>query len=121
MLAQKLIDYYGSLVPFDGIRYGGTRVQGEAVADMGGMKAVLHIAAGIEGFDYQKFFEAYTRVWNSVFVKAAEVYYAKVDPHPLCYLRINVTVSQFDEFQKAFDVQPGDGMYVAPEDRICVW
>jgi len=53
MLAQKLIDYYGSLVPFDGIRYGGTRVQGEAVADMGGMKCALRIATGIEGFDHR--------------------------------------------------------------------
>jgi len=119
--AKKLVDYYDGLTVVDNIQYSGTLVQGEAVADMGGMKAVLHIAAGIEGFDYQKFFEAYSRIWNCVFVKFAEVYYAKVDPHPLCYLRINVTVSQFDEFQKAFDVQPGDGMYVAPEDRICVW
>ena len=119
--AKKLVDYYDNLKLFDDIKYSGTRVQGEAVADMGGMKSVLHIAAGIEGFDYQKFFEAFSRIWNCVFVKSSEVYYAKMDTHPLCYLRINVTVSQFDEFQKAYDIKAGDGMYVAPEDKICVW
>lgn len=119
--AKKLVDFFDNLKLFDDIKYSGTRVQGEAVADMTGMKAVLHIAAGIEGFDYQKFFEAYSRIWNCVFVKSSEVYLAKMDTHPLSYLRVNVTVSQFDEFQKAFDVKAGDGMYVAPEDRICVW
>jgi putative endopeptidase len=46
---------------------------------------------------------------------------AKTDEHPLGYLRSNVTVMQFDEFQTCYDVKPGDGMYLAPEDRICVW
>lgn len=119
--AKKLVDYYDKLELFDGIQYSGTRVQGEAVADMGGMKCVLHIAAGVEGFDYRKFFEAYSSIWACRFIKSQEVYLAKVDVHPLCYLRTNVTVMQFDEFQKAYDVKEGDGMYVAPEDRICVW
>ena len=119
--AKKLVDYYDNIKLFDDIPYSGTRVQGEAVADMTGMKAVLHVAAGVEGFDYRKFFEAYARVWASKFIKSTEIYFARMDTHPLSYLRTNVTVSQFDEFQKAFDVKPGDGMYVAPEDRICVW
>ena len=43
------------------------------------------------------------------------------DEHPLGMLRTNVTVSQFEEFQKTYNIQPGDGMYVAEEDRILVW
>ena len=30
-------------------------------------------------------------------------------------------VAQFPEFQETYDIRPGDGMYVAPEDRIVVW
>jgi putative endopeptidase len=45
----------------------------------------------------------------------------QADPHPLPYLRTNVTVQQFDEFLDAFEIQPGDNMYLAPEDRITVW
>ena len=28
---------------------------------------------------------------------------------------------QFDEFYETYGIQPGDGMYLAPEDRITVW
>ena len=28
---------------------------------------------------------------------------------------------QFEEFYTTFDVKEGDGMYLAPEDRICIW
>ncbi|MBQ7434951.1 MAG: hypothetical protein IJV51_04020 [Oscillospiraceae bacterium] len=41
--------------------------------------------------------------------------------HPLGYLRTNVSVQQFEEFMDAFSVQPGDKMYLAPEERISVW
>ena len=43
------------------------------------------------------------------------------DSHPLHYLRANVTAQQFDEFIETYDIQPGEGMYLAPEDRIAVW
>ena len=46
---------------------------------------------------------------------------ALTDTHPLPCLRVNVTVMPFDEFAQTYDVRPGDGMYMAPEDRICVW
>lgn len=119
--AKKLIDYYDNLVLFDGIKYSGTRVQGEAIADMGGMKCALRIGASVEEFDFQKFFEAYAKLWAVKVVKSTEVSRAQTNEHPLAYLRTNVTVMQFDEFYKTFDVKEGDGMYMAPEDRICVW
>ena len=43
------------------------------------------------------------------------------DTHPLHYLRGNVTVQQFDEFLETYGIREGDGMYLAPEDRIAVW
>ena len=43
------------------------------------------------------------------------------DDHPLCHLRVNVVAAQFPEFQETFGIRPGDGMYVAPEDRIAIW
>lgn len=44
-----------------------------------------------------------------------------MDIHPLSYLRTNVNVQQMPEFYAAFDVKPGDGMYLAPEKRIALW
>lgn len=43
------------------------------------------------------------------------------DTHPFNYLRTNVTLAQFDEFIETFDIQPGDGMYIPPEERIAIW
>lgn len=43
------------------------------------------------------------------------------DEHPLNYLRANTCVQQFDEFYETFDIKEGDGMYLAPEDRVLVW
>ena len=119
--AEKLIAYYDQLEPVEGIHYSGKRVQGEAIADMGGMKCSLRVAAKIRDFDYRKFFETYARIWSTTFIRSAEIDRARTDPHPLGYLRINIPVQQFDEFIKTYDVKEGDGMYIAPQDRICVW
>ena len=43
------------------------------------------------------------------------------DEHPLNFLRTNVTLMQFDEFIKTYDIQPGDGMYMDPAHRLSVW
>ena len=37
------------------------------------------------------------------------------------YMRVNATLAQFDEFVNFYGIQPGDGMYIAPEDRVAVW
>lgn len=45
----------------------------------------------------------------------------KLNEHPLEHLRVNVVAAQFPEFQETYGIQPGDGMYVASEDRIAIW
>ncbi|HAY08002.1 MAG TPA: hypothetical protein DCY26_15295, partial [Hyphomonas sp.] len=35
--------------------------------------------------------------------------------------RINGIVRNFDEWNEAFDVQPGDALYLPPEERIRIW
>lgn len=36
-------------------------------------------------------------------------------------LCVNATVAQFEEFYEPFGIQQGDGMYIAPEDRVKIW
>ena len=43
------------------------------------------------------------------------------EEHPMDFLRTNVTLQQFEEFYQTFDIGPGDGMYLAPENRVAVW
>jgi len=37
------------------------------------------------------------------------------------YLRINATCQQFDELYETYDIQEGDLMYLAREERIAIW
>ena len=43
------------------------------------------------------------------------------DEHPMAYLRINTTLQQYDEFLDFYGITEGDGMYLAPEDRVAIW
>ncbi|MCR5106928.1 MAG: M13 family metallopeptidase [Lachnospiraceae bacterium] len=120
--SQKLIEYYDRIVPLDdGNNYNGQMVQGEVIADLAGIKCMLLMAGKIDGFDYDKFFRTYAHMWASVMTLSEVQKRIATDVHPLFYLRINTVLSQFDEFLETYDIKEGDGMYIAPEDRITVW
>ena len=119
--AQKLIDYYNSMTAFGGYKVQGANIQGEAIADMAGMKCMLGLLSKKENVDYRRFFESYAKIWARINTRETEYYQLMQDPHPLSYLRTNVTVQQFDEFLETFDIVEGDGMYLSPEDRVLVW
>ena len=119
--AAKLAAWYDGFIPWDGANYSGQQVQTEAIADMGGMKCLLAIAAQQDNFDYDAFFRQYATVWRMQALPAYLVTLVAQDTHPMRYLRINATLAQFDEFIDFYGIQPGDGMYVAPEDRVAVW
>ena len=121
--ADKVREYYGS-VRFDDLpcSYDGTvDISGEAIADMGGMKCALRLAKKVDGFDYDSFFRSFASLWKRLNSKSDCVKLVRSDEHPLSYLRVNITLQQFDEFYETYGIQPGDGMYLAPEDRIAVW
>ena len=119
----KLVKYYSSFKSFRNSpsNINGEQIQGEAIADIGGLKCMIEISKHKENFDYQKFFRAFAGTWATCNSYATELNRESQDVHPLPFLRTNVTVQQFEEFHKAFDIQPGDGMYLAPEKRIAVW
>jgi putative endopeptidase len=119
--AAKLIAYYDNITVWDGMMSNGTLVQGEAIADMAGMKAMLRLAKTIPGFDYKMFFEAFATNWRGIYPVEFEQYLNYNDPHPKFYQRTNVTVQQFDEFYETYEIKPGDKMYLAPEERVLVW
>lgn len=119
--AARLAAWYDGFIPWEGANYSGQQVQTEAIADMGGMKCLLAIAAQQEDFDYDAFFRQYAIVSRMQALPAYLVTLVARDTHPLRYMRINATLAQFNEFTDFYGIQPGDGMYVAPEDRIAVW
>ena len=120
--ADKMVEYYDGVVAFDdGTPIKGQLIQTEAIADMAGFKCMLIMAKKIDGFDYDKFFRANAKLWARAGTLEFMEKCALTDPHPLHYLRGNVTMQQFDEFYETYDIKEGDGMYIAPEKRIAVW
>ena len=43
------------------------------------------------------------------------------DSHSPAEFRALGSLSNMNEFYKAFDVKPGDVMYIAPEKRVKIW
>ena len=120
--AQKLIDYYNGITAFNGLQVPGENVQGETVADLGGVKCMLRLLEGKkEDVDYRAFFEAFATAWREVITLEAESYLLTLDNHPLNYIRVNTVVQQFPQFHETYGITEGDGMWLAPENRVLVW
>ena len=99
----------------------GSQIINETIADLTSMKCMMRIAAEIPDFDYEEFFYAFANSYAFSSTRRGADYYLSEDVHPNGRLRVNRILSATDEFYKIFDIQPGDAMYVSPDDRPVVW
>ena len=120
--ASKLAGYFSLARPIPGQqKVNGNNIKDEAIADMGGIKSVLYVARNIPDFDYDEFFRAFARQYAQQTTKENELDTIRGDVHPLPFHRINIILQQYDEFIETYDIKPGDGMYLSPENRVTVW
>ena len=120
--ADRLVAYMSQIIPYEGAQpINGEMVEGEMIADLAGVKAALMIASEKEDFDYDMFFRALAYSYASLHTKNVIISLLQTDEHPLNNLRANISVQHCDEFLDTYDIVPGDGMYLAPEDRVSVW
>ncbi|MFC6259350.1 M13 family metallopeptidase [Levilactobacillus fujinensis] len=119
-LAQAMIK------EFDGIEFAGQKVNGkltvsENIADGGGLSCALEAAKSEPDVDLRAFFINWGNVWR---MKATTEYMQlllSIDVHAPAKLRANVQVKNLDDFYQTFGVKAGDGMYLAPADRVKIW
>ena len=71
--------------------------------------------------EYREFFVAYAISWRTKSRKRLEEYSLLADPHSPAYLRVNLSVSQFDEWYAAFGVTESSKMFIKPADRIRIF
>ena len=88
-------------------------------ADIGGMECILNIADSTD--EYKHVFEGYAKVWCTLYENKDLIDYLDNDVHSPSLVRVNAVISCFQEFYDTYDVVEGDGMYIAPEDRVIRW
>lgn len=118
-MASRVADYYSGYTILDIHSVDGELTLGENLADMSGVECILSIADNND--QRQEILENYARVWAAVTPKDNALYYLYEDVHSPDLIRVNAVVPIFDCFYEIYDVQEGDGMYVAPEDRVRRW
>ncbi|MBQ0056572.1 MAG: M13 family metallopeptidase [Bacteroidales bacterium] len=129
--AEKLACYFDSLEVLPGEYANGHQCLGENLADHGGLNIAyeaLQIAMQKQPLDIdngytpeQRFFLAYANVWAGVNTPEGIRYLNTNDVHAQSFHRINGALPHIDAWYEAFDVQPGDKLYLAPEDRVRIW
>ncbi|GAB48965.1 M13 family metallopeptidase [Mobilicoccus pelagius] len=134
-LTGKLIAQYDALEPRDlpGEHVNGALTVGENIGDLGGV-TIAHLAyrlsLGEGGLDSapvidgltgeQRLFAGWAQVWRGKARPEEAKRLLAIDPHSPSDLRANI-VANLAEFVHAYDVKPGDGMWLDPADRVRIW
>ena len=130
-LADKVVKQYDNYVVNDSLHVNGKLTLGENLADLGGLniayEAFKKTPQGksnekIDGFTPdQRFFLSWAQVWRSNTTPEYAAQLIVVDPHSPGEYRTNGPISNMDSWYNAFDVKPGDKLYIPEKDRIKIW
>jgi len=131
-LTQILVDQYNRFVAIDTIHLNGKLTLGENIADYGGL-TMSHLAYRkslqgktepemIDGFTAeQRFFLSYGNIWRQIIRDKELMRRVKEDVHSPGNFRVNGALFNIPEFYAAFQIDPTDPLYIAPEQRATIW
>ncbi|MBB5064697.1 M13 family metallopeptidase [Granulicella mallensis] len=127
---EALAKQYDTYAPFPDLHLNGHQTLGENIADLAGItasydawKTSLHgkpapVVGGLTGD--QQFFIGYAQSEGGKAREAALRQQVLTDPHSPGEFRAD-TVRNLDAWYAAFDVKPGQTLYLAPADRVHIW
>ena len=69
----------------------------------------------------QRFYLSWAQVWRGKYRDEALLNLIKTNPHSPSMYRANGPLRNIDAWYKAFNVKPGDAMYLPPEQRVRIW
>ncbi|MEP7130054.1 MAG: M13 family metallopeptidase [Sphingomicrobium sp.] len=129
---DALVKQYNGFSPFPGLNVNGKLTLGENLGDLSGVEAAYAaykkytaqhgeppVIEGLTGD--QRFFIAYAQAWQGKVRDEALRQQVLADPHSPPKYRVNGIVRNIDAWYKAFNVQPGDKLYLPPEQRVHIW
>jgi endothelin-converting enzyme/putative endopeptidase len=128
--SASLARQFDAYEPFPGVHVNGEQTIDEDIADLGGVAAAYDAyGASLNGKEApiqngfsgdQQFFLAFAQNWGSKVREASQRNRVLTDSHAPDQYRA-LTVRNFDAWYKAFNIQPGDKLYLAPADRVKIW
>jgi putative endopeptidase len=128
--ATQLADQYSAYEPLPGSKINGRLALGENIADLAGMLVAYDAyrlslggkeAPVLDGFSGdQRFFLAHAQIWRTKYRENAMRQQLVTGPHSPGNFRPYVS-RNLDPWYKAFNVQPGQAMYLTPEQRVRIW
>jgi len=128
---KQLVAQYNGFSPVKGHFVNGELTLGENIADNSGVAIAYKAyklslngkkAPVIDGFTgEQRFYAGFAQVWRMKMREAQQLVLLKTDPHSPGQFRANGTMRNQPGFYQAFDVKPGDKMYLPPKDRVIMW
>ncbi len=130
-LGDALAAQYDSYEAVDGLHVNGRLTLGENIGDISGLTIAyvayhlsLHgkkppVIDGLTGD--QRLFLAWAQGWRSLVRDERLRNQVMTDPHSPEQFRVNGVVRNVDAWYKAFNVQPGDKLYLPPDKRVHIW
>ncbi|GAA3913721.1 M13 family metallopeptidase [Luteimonas lutimaris] len=128
--ADRLVKQYDAYEPLPGLHINGAQTLGENIADVAGLQAAYRAwrtsldgkeAPVIDGLTGdQRFFLAFGQAWRTKMREPTLRARVVGDVHaPGAYRAL--TVRNIDPWYKAFDVEPGQKLYLDEGDRVKIW
>ncbi len=128
---DRLAAQYDTYTVLPGLNINGRLTLGENIGDLGGLSVAndayhrsLHgkPAARLGGLTGdQRFFLSWAQVWREK--QRDEDLRSQVtsNPHSPAQFRINGVVRNIDAWYAAFNVRPGEKLYLSPDERVHIW
>ena len=130
-LTARLGAQYSAYEPLPGQTINGDLTMGENIADLAGLTMAhraYRLSLGdaeapvIDGFTGdQRFFMGWAQVWRIQHRDAYLTQLLQTDSHAPGQYRAVGPLAHIPAFYTAFDVSEGDGLYLAPADRLKLW
>ena len=127
---EPLIKQFSSYRPFSDLSLNGKLTLSENVADLGGLSAAFDAYRHALGSKTQdknyvrqqdrQFFLGFARAWRARLSDDALRTQVTSNDHAPEKFRVS-TVRNMDAWYDAFDIRPGQRLYLAPKDRVQIW
>ncbi|MBQ6213264.1 MAG: M13 family peptidase, partial [Ruminococcus sp.] len=117
--ADVLSDYYSKFTIMEVYHVDGELTNGENYADLSGIECVTNLVDDEE--ELKKLFKSYAESWSTLAVDSDAISTLKLDSHSPAKVRVNAVLASNKKFNEVYDLKEGDGMYIAPEERVSRW